>query len=333
MIFTKEVWQQAIDGYLIVGCAIRNKNRQVFLLVEDTDVDDLDVYARKRFLFTYNDESDPAERYYYIGSDEYDVTQITYNPTENETIGIDISGLVYSHSAGQDRDEARHPNTLKDAEIMAVITNVKTIGTSVYSVAMPHRLYRRKGVSQWQELSDSLPVPDMGDSGENAINYGWNDVSGFSEDDMYMVGGLGDVWHFNGTSFTQCDFPSNELLSNVCCADDGYVYIGGNLGRLWRGKDNAWQLISSQEFIMPWKNVTWCFERLFLGSDYGLWEFLDGEVKTANVPAQVKMCSGAISTNVEKTLLLTAGQNGASLFDGKKWEILFDGLDLNNAYI
>ncbi len=333
MIFTKEVWEKALEGYLIVGCAIRNCNRQIYLLVEDTGDKDIgfDYYPRTRFLFTYNDETDPLERYFYLDSGEYDIAKIAYNPNGNETIAVDLDGHIYSHTAGNDRDEIDHPYALKDTELVAVPSNIATIGESMYTVSIPHRLHKRIGINQWQDLSQNLPLPE-GFIKEKDTTYGWDDLDGFSETDMYMVGGEGDVWHYDGKKIRQCDFPSNELVENVCCAGDGYVYIGGNNGRLWRGKKDSWQLLSKHEFVMAWKNIAWFKGRLFLGSDYGLWEWIDNKVVSAQVPAQVKNCSGAISVSADKSLLLTAGQNGASLFDGEKWEVLFDGLAINRAY-
>ena len=39
-------------------------------------------------------------------------------------------------------------------------------------------------------------------------------------------------------------------------------------------------------------------------------------------------CSRTLSICPEKKYLLTAGNNGASMYDGKEWTVLFDRFDL-----
>ena len=80
---------------------------------------------------------------------------------------------------------------------------------------------------------------------------------------------------------------------------------------------------------MPWKDIAYFQKTLYLGSDYGLWTYVDGTIKLADVPSQVQLCSGSgIDVNFEADLMLTAGQNGAAMFDGNNWEILFNRLEL-----
>ncbi|QDQ27522.1 hypothetical protein FNU76_14795 [Chitinimonas arctica] len=158
----------------------------------------------------------------------------------------------------------------------------------------------------------------------------WNDAAGYSENDIYAIGGAGDVWHFDGKKWSQCSFPSNERLYNVCCGDDGKVYIGGNMGSLYVGRENSWKKLSDGNYSVPWKDIAWFAGKLWCGSDYGLWEWHGTELVRAPVPADVQLVSGAIDISPDKTLMLTAGPDGAALFDGTKWEVLFSRHDLED---
>ena len=332
MIFTKETYTDVFDGYIIKGCAIQNKNRQMYLLVEDNDEKIKDGYLPNYcFVFTFNDQEDLMNRFYAVTYGHFNKPKISYHAERNETIGVDMKGQLFSRAFGKNREEESLPVKIKGSDLRTVYTSFKTIGESMYVVGIPRLLYKRVGVNEWKHLSESLPLPDkyLGIYSDGVIvDPGWDDLDGFTEQDMYLVGGDGEVWHYDSIDFKQCDFPSNELIENVCCADDGNVYIGGRLGRLWRGKDDTWELISDQEFSVNWKDIVWFKGRLFLGSDYGLWEFKDGEVIRAEVPDQVLTCSGALSICPEKKYLLTAGNNGASMYDGKEWKVLFDQFDL-----
>ena len=195
----------------------------------------------------------------------------------------------------------------------------------MYAVGFPYVLYKRNGVNDWEHVSEIIPLPKeiLDGSLEGDENFGWEDLDGFSETDIYLGGGKGSIWQYDGNKFKQCDFPSNEIIRNVCCAEDGYVYIGGRLGRLWKGREDKWELISSTEFSVFWNDIVSFDNRLFLSSDYGLWEFKDNKVITAEVPSDVILCSGTLSICPENKYLLTAGNNGASMYDGKEWKVLF----------
>ena len=331
MIFTKETHKIIFkDKYITKGCAIQNADRQMYLLVEDDDEKiKSGILPEYRFVYTYAHIEDPKERYFATGRTHLSYPKIAYSQFDKDIIGLDIRGQLYSEDMDGDREEKSLPRKLKDTLFSRLYTNLKTIGESMYAVGEPRTLVKRVGVDDWQNLSDSIPITGAYLAGlENDEEFGWNDVDGFSEQDMYLAGEEGDVWHYNGSDFKQCDFPSNETLENVCCADDDFVYIGGRMGRLWKGKADTWELVSDAEFSVYWKDIVWFKGRLFLGSDYGLWEFKDGEVIRAEVPDQVLTCSGALSICPEKIYLLTAGNNGASMYDGKEWTVLFDQFDL-----
>ena len=329
MIFTKETYEDIFGGFIIIDCEIRNHNRQMYLLIEDNDekVKDGDLRLTQ-LVFTYPEQEDPMSRFFSVTLEDFMQPKLGYLDELIETLMIDLAGDIYYQRA-LERGTHSLPRKRDGSELQSAYTGIKTIGDSIYAIGTPHVLYKRNGIDDWQLLSKSIPLPkEYVERSAVMGKYGWRAFDGFSEQDIYLVGGKGDVWHFDGENFKQLDFPSNELIENVCCADDGNVYIGGRRGRLWRGKDDTWELISEKEFSVDWKDIAWFNDRLFLGSDYGLWEFKDGEVIRAEVPDQVLTCSGALSICPEKKYLLTAGNNGASMYDGKEWKVLFDRFDL-----
>ena len=252
MIFTKEAYELIFDGYIIKGCAIRNSERQIYLLVEDNDEKIKNGYLPEhRFLYTYNEYApDPKECFFTTNRNHLNLPEIAYNINGNELIGVDMSGNLYSHSAGNDRKEDNLSQKLKGSDYNGIYTNIKTIGESMYAVGFPYVLYKRNGVNDWEHVSEIIPLPKeiLDGSLEGDENFGWEDLDGFSETDIYLGGGKGSIWQYDGNKFKQCDFPSNEIIRNVCCAGDGYVYIGGRGGRLWKGKGDKWKLVSDNEF-------------------------------------------------------------------------------------
>jgi len=207
------------------------------------------------------------------------------------------------------------PQELDGSQYYAVYQNIKTVGGSTYAVGDPYRLYKRIDVDEWQNLTQFIDLPDAYLSErEGDEHFGWQDLDGFSEQDMYLVGGRGEVWHFDGEGFNQHDFPSDEELTNVCCAGDGFVYVVSSKGHLWRGKGDTCR----------WIDIVWFNNQLLLSSEFGLYQLRNDEVVGVDAPARATRYNGALSISPDNTLLLSAGNGGASLYDGTEWTVLFE---------
>lgn len=269
-------------------------------------------------------------RFYRIQFSHFDFARIAYGERENtEFVAVDLGGLVYGYNPPHSIEEAQHPIDIPNSDLTAVVTQIVQIEGEIYSVGGPRRMHKRLGIDTWQDITESLPIPPAYANGDvNMGDFIWKSAAGFSEHDIYAVGGAGDVWHFDGKVWKQCSFPSNERLQNVCCAGDGNVYIGSNMGSLYVGKGNSWKKLSDGNFSVHWKDIAWFAGKLWCGSDYGLWELNGKELIRANVPADIQLVSGAIDISPDNKHMLTAGPDGAALFDGKKWEVLFSRHDL-----
>ena len=75
MIFTKETHELVFDGFIIIDCAIRNHDRQMYLLLEDNDEKVKDGELRNtRILYTYLDgieEENPEDRFFAMTLDGF----------------------------------------------------------------------------------------------------------------------------------------------------------------------------------------------------------------------------------------------------------------------
>ena len=121
----------------------------------------------------------------------------------------------------------------------------------------------------------------------------------------------------------QHDFPSDEELTNVCCAGDGFVYVVSSKGHLWRGKGDTWEQLSGER-NSRWIDIVWFNNQLLLSSEFGLYQLRNDEVVGVDAPARVTRYNGALSISPDNTLLLSAGNGGASLYDGTEWTVLFE---------
>lgn len=327
MIFNKETWKKVGKGFLVYDCCFRDPDLQAFVLVENTQEDRPPL---ARFLYTYNDEVDPKERYFVMQQEGFNYERIACRPqVENEVIAVGMGEKPLYYNADRCEVEEKLPCFLDSTVIGSFAIQICRVGDSLIAVGDPRRAWKRIGKNDWQDLTAQLQLSKEILNGVATEDTSWNDCDGISDSNMYVVGGFGDVWFFDGDTFSQCDFPSNELLYNVCCDDEGQVYIGGNLGRLWKGSHDAWELISEQEFTVNWRDIKFFKGHLFLGSDYGLWELVDGEVVPANIPEKVRTCAGrCIDISYDKDYMLTGGSTGAAVFDGQDWKVLFESMAL-----
>jgi len=135
------------------------------------------------------------------------------------------------------------------------------------------------------------------------------------------------VWHWNGTTWRQCSFPSNVYLRTVLCANNGNVYITGQEGVVFLGKGDQWKLISEPNSSLYYNDTVFYEDKIWLASDAGLFYLNDEhEVQAADLPPRIHVTTGFLS--VGDGLMLSAGNGGISLYDGKNWKVLVNHFEM-----
>ncbi|MEX9815363.1 hypothetical protein AB7X09_05175 [Providencia rettgeri] len=232
---TKEHWAKYIKGYIFTGCAIRDKNIVYFCLRKDVP------YEKARNL--WNSEIPSQLLCIYLDTPDDPIDYIRFEGFDSPKVGVCFKpkeqgmlasrgddGFVKSMGSG-----SKFPLEKVMEGDFANPKNIKCIEGYAYYVGSAREIYKRVDIGKWVRLQKGIP------GGETDTDMGFTDLDGFSEQDMYAVGGEGDVWHYDGEQWIPCGFPSNEQLSAVLCAPDGYVYIGGEGGSLWRGRQFQWE--------------------------------------------------------------------------------------------
>jgi hypothetical protein len=212
----------------------------------------------------------------------------------------------------------------------AAFSKCVRINEDIYLIASRRRIFRRERMEHWTEITQLPGVMPYNPSvlEGSTLDFGFEDIAAFDHSDIYAVGGSGDVWHYNGKKWQQIHFPSNELLFTVCCAGDGNVYITGNNGSLWVGRGDRWKRLSEGRFSSPFKDTAWFAGRLFCGNGLGLWYLKGDKLESIRdeVDSKVATSVGRIDISPDGKLMLTAGPYGATIYDGEKWDVLFNSL-------
>jgi hypothetical protein len=326
MALSKELYERNVEGFQIIDCVVRSAAMFYFVLMEDyTQWDSWDdsneppaeTSLRTRVICYDRDEpeSDNITLDEMVGLCNL-LAGVSSVPKE-QYVGVDSKGHVYVLGSGDNLMEEDVPDFRSKGISRGGIVKCQTIGGVCYIVGGGRSVGYRLGTSSWKSHSQGLPYNDASDW-EVA---GFRDIAGFSQDDIYCVGGKGDVWHFNGTKWQQIHFPSNLDLYTVCCAGDGYVYISGYGGTTFKGRGDKWKQIYKGQMTIPFKDMVWYENKVWCTSDYGLWVIENDTVIEADVDPEVKVCSGYLSA--EAGVLLLGGYNGAAYKENGAWHVLF----------
>lgn len=312
MTYIKESdWEARIKGWLITGCAIRDKNIVYFCLRKDIPYEEAsrlwDSEIPSMLLAIYLDTpSTPTGSSHITGFDNPKVG-ICLKPLEQGMIASRGSdGLVDCVGSG-----SNFPLEKIMPGVTAITNNIKCINGYAYFVGGGRDIYKRIDIGKW--LPIKIGIPD----GEVNSDMGFRDLDGFSEQDMYAVGGEGDVWHYNGEMWIPCGFPSNEQLSAVLCAPDGYVYIGGEGGSLWRGREFQWEKLYHGGSTILLNQLRWFEDKVWACDDYSL-QCWDGNDMVRPMDGNKNVIASG-HMDVRDGILVVANSYRVDLYDGTSW--------------
>ncbi|UOD30516.1 hypothetical protein INH39_01835 [Massilia violaceinigra] len=334
----REKWEELFDGFTIVDCVILTEQVFGFVLVEVLDGDS--TSATTRFL-NISSHQPMEDRFAYAEGNTFSFPNIAMSQSPLEYVAVDTKSNVYSASIERMGEEAAIDQLLDMSTyngLIGIINKLVRVAGKIYALGDYRKIYRRIGFEQWIELGTEghgVPPPAyINDEDDSSMEYGFEDMSGFSSDDMYAVGGEGDVWRFDGAKWHQCPVPTNASLKTVCCAGDGVVYITEINGTVWAGRTDTWRRIAGADISPAYAPVDsfWFNDRLYLGGQEGIWtvDAINGRVvrlQEIETDAPNVTNSGRLDISVDGNFLLTAGPYGACIHDGTAWRRLFSAFD------
>ncbi|WP_323815915.1 hypothetical protein [Cellvibrio sp. NN19] len=321
-VLSQQQWEDTIKGFDIIDCTFFEENKFLLVVKENIPDEEYDVLKEStretRGVAIIFSSIEIKCGTYGVGGLRFPRVCTAQKP---ELRGILSSrqndGLVFAVGKGGIKEiEHITPEGKPGPTTSCNTRKLKCIDGWAYAVGMGRRVFKRIEKNRWIPILEGLSWPEQMDY----MDMGFQDIHGPNENNMYAVGGCGDVWHYNGEKWEWCDFPSNEQLSCVLVAPDGVVYISGEGGNLWRGSMHTWEKIYTGDSSVLNKDLVWYNNQLWVSSDYQLRVWNDKELLRPTHNGEQIIASG--NMDVYENLLLIADLDTAKLFDGNEWHTI-----------
>jgi hypothetical protein len=228
---------------------------------------------------------------------------VAKRPTE-KLVFVGEDGEVCTYLGGSTNYERTLPK-------VSMIRSAKTINGYVFACGMKREVYKRIDENQWIDISPSFPV--------NKKKVGFESIDGFSENEIYAVGWKGEIWQYDGSQWTDHSSLTNLILSSICCAPNGEVYIVGQQGILIRGRHDTWEVVDRVDDVNDdfW-DLSYYKNKLYISSIKELFT-LENDHLTEVDFGSIDVNSCYSLTQAEGVMWSIGGEDVIS-FDGKTWK-------------
>ena len=290
--------------FSFAGGAVRDKTMAYISLVGD-EAANARIRQALFVLWRNNDWFD-------CGNKEWNAIGVTvsYKPIA-QMIAVGEWGDVLCIGSGDTHDEHVAVGSKRPPVDRGPLTSARRISDLIYAVGMDRQVYRRGGINAWAEIGPGVRPEEAEDL------KGFQAIDGFNEKDIYAVGWDGEVWHYDGASWTQLPSITNLVLVDVCCAGDGMVYAIGREGLLIKGRNDKWEIVDTDDLSEDLWSLAWFEGQLYISSMYSVYTL---EKKGL---AEVSMGKDTPGTchrlSAADGVLWSIGAKDIMAFDGKTW--------------
>ncbi len=317
-------YEKYIAGFAITDCIILNKDFLIFIVYEapSEGYSSMGEYSFK--YVTYKLDLEKVGHRGWAGGSYY--LNIEYDHKEKKTVLVDLHGKAWESMQPL---EAFPLYELPNKDSTFSIHDLKSIDGNIYAVGQPRKLLKRIKHKEWVDLTTPEQHPylqkeifEAKKKGEIFnLNFGFNSVDGFNKNDIYTCGDGGDMWHYNGTTWHIIDFPSNIKLSKLLCTKDGYVYVIGETGKLYKGRNDKWSLVNQQITQSDFIDITYFKKILYIATEGGLYQLKDHIFSRVSIENNsIGFSFNGICSNDD--ILVVYNTDRVSTFDGSTWKIV-----------
>jgi hypothetical protein len=184
------------------------------------------------------------------------------------------------------------------------------ISGELYVCGFQRQVYRRDG-GKWTHMDAGI----LSQSRKPTTSL--ESMDGTSADNIYAVGAKGEIFHFNGKSWTHCHSPTNVDLHEVRCAAPDLVYACGEEGVVLKGNARRWEIVPNDELDAELWGVEILDDQVYVAGFGGLGK-IDGGVVVKIDPGLGRDVDG-YRLRQNGGLLWSIGTDDILCYDGRKW--------------
>lgn len=315
-----KVSSESFEGYSMASIHIRSKDMIVFIASKDSVdgvSDSMENIDYKTVIYYPNSPEEEqwldriaAETHTFIGGS-------STHPTD-QLIFITHDGVVLRAGNGDWEWEKPLP-TIREKQLYTFPISIKGLENGhLYVTAHRMEVLRRDGTNKWTYLSEGLP------KSEEKQSVYFNDIDGFSDNDLYACGEQGNVWNWNGNQWKIIDVPSNSLMEKILCAGDGNVYIFDNKGYFYVGREDRWEVIKQEEFEWTWlDSMVWFKDRVYISTQSQLFQIKNGTFEKCPLDSHKNAPPQWAKMHARNGILVSGSSSGTVLYDGENLITIF----------
>lgn len=192
-----KVYDKYFDDFDIFDCAVSNS--YVGVLARESNVPLSEVVSSKFVVLDITDED---------YGDDFDAVELENFPDMNTCwvtlpergfILVSSNGQVYKMGAERAGEEESWVKRFEE-QIKGSwrVTKVRSINGKAYAVTGGRQVFRRDNVDTWVNIAAEISENERLRKETYEDRGGFNNIAGFSENDIYAVGTKGDCWHYDG---------------------------------------------------------------------------------------------------------------------------------------
>jgi hypothetical protein len=238
---------------------------------------------------------------------------VCHEPTERFIV-LGTDGSINISGGGEVKEEPPIASCGVDPKRRGPLREIRGIAKGrAYAVGTCRQAYVRDGEGQWRCIDQSAQGGDV-----DLTDTSFESIDGFSEQEIYTVGWEGEIWQYDGATFSQRTSPTNLALYKVRCAADGFVYACGQLGTLLRGRGEQWEVIEHESM----SDDLWGLEifngDVYVSSTHFVYRLEDGKLIPVDFGDDVPQTCYHLSA--ADGIMWSIGPKDVMEFDGSSWK-------------
>jgi hypothetical protein len=203
---------------------------------------------------------------------------------------------------------------------LGYLNRLRYLHGTLFAIGNSGQVYRRLGVDQWEHMDVGLLQSPITADRPSREMIDLNDIGGPAANDLYACGDYRNLWHWNGTIWTQIELADYiSHLQEICVVSADEIYVCGYNGCLLKGNvRDGFKDVSAHDVNVAFLSVHRFNDQLFLASAEGL-HIYDGKTIKVYATRLKPELQDAHQLDSADGVLWSFGYKDLAYFDGKTW--------------